>query len=326
MPPFVEKQPIQTEDPFEKLVAPQAGPWKYEFVYPSVIGTTYIHLAAIYGLYLAVTAAQWYTLVFTAFTAVAAGIGVTAGAHRLWSHRSYKAKPPLHFLLMIMQSITFQYSAITWAKMHRTHHRYSDTDADPHNAARGFFYSHIGWMLMKSHPEFRKRVKLTDLSDLYSNRILMLQHKYTTLFCVTFCLLLPTVIPMYFWGESLNVAWHVTMLRYIYILHGTFLVNSVAHMFGSGTYDKSIKPTQNVFVSLILFGEGFHNYHHVFPWDYRTAELGNNWLNPTKLFIDFFAWVGWAYDLKTVPDDIISARANRTGDGTNSWGFNTKSS
>lgn len=83
-------------------------------------------------------------------------------------------------------------------------------------------------------------------------------------------------------------------------------------------------PTQNIFTSLCTFGEGFHNYHHTFPWDYRAAELGNNYLNLSTKFIDFFAWIGWAYDLRTVPEDNVKARLKRTGDGTDLWGRNHK--
>ncbi|XP_041989218.1 acyl-CoA Delta(11) desaturase-like [Aricia agestis] len=321
--PQQEAQDLQ--DPFEKLVAPQAAPRKHEIVHRAVIGLAYVHLAAIYGLYLAITAARWYTILFSATTAVAAGIGVTAGTHRLWSHRAYKAKLPLQIILMVMNSLAFQHSAISWIRDHRMHHRYSDTDADPHNATRGLFFSHIGWLLVKKHPEVLRRGKYIDMSDIYANPVLRFQKKYLIPFNWTICIILPTLIPMYFWGESFNVAWHMVMLRYVYSLNVVFLVNSFAHMWGNRPYDKSIRPTQNSLLSFLAYGEGFHNYHHVFPWDYRTAELGNNWLNLSTLFIDFFAWVGWAYDLKTVPDDVISARADRTGDGTNSWGFNTKS-
>lgn len=126
---------------------------------------------------------------------------------------------------------------------------------------------------------------------------------------------------MYFWGETLNVAWNIVILRYVSNLHITFLVNSAAHIWGNKPYDKDIKAAQNLSVSFIAFGEGFHNYHHVYPWDYKTAELGNNYLNVSTKFIDFFAWIGWAYDLKSVPEDVAKTRAQRTGDGSNCWGF-----
>lgn len=126
---------------------------------------------------------------------------------------------------------------------------------------------------------------------------------------------------MYYWGESFKNAWNIALLRYVCNLNITFLVNSAAHIWGNKPYDKSLLPAQNVAVSIASLGEGFHNYHHVFPWDYRTAELGNNMLNVTTKFIDFFAWLGLAYDLKTVPHDIVRVRAARTGDGTNLWGW-----
>lgn len=92
------------------------------------------------------------------------------------------------------------------------------------------------------------------------------------------------------------------------------MVNSVAHMWGWKPYDKGISPRQNISVVLATLGEGFHNYHHVFPHDYRTGELGNV-LNFTTSFIDFCAWLGLAYDRRSVPDDVVKKRMMRTGDG-----------
>lgn len=75
----------------------------------------------------------------------------------------------------------------------------------------------------------------------------------------------------------------------------------------------------------MALGEGWHNYHHVFPWDYKTAELGNYAFNFTTAFIDFFARIGWAYDLKTVSTDMIKKRVARTGDGSHEiWGWGDK--
>lgn len=119
----------------------------------------------------------------------------------------------------------------------------------------------------------------------------------------------------------MDVAWNMAILRYVSNLHSTFFVNSIAHVWGNKPYDKNIGAVQNLSISFTTFGEGFHNYHHVYPWDYRAAELGNNYLNITTMFIDLFAWIGWAYDLKSVPEDVVKTRAQKTGDGSNSWGF-----
>lgn len=79
---------------------------------------------------------------------------------------------------------------------------------------------------------------------------------------------------------------------------------------------RSINPTENIHVAYLAFGEGWHNYHHVFPWDYKAAELGNYKLNFTTAFIDFMAYIGWAYELKTASPEMVNKRAIRTGDGT----------
>ncbi|XP_011866123.1 PREDICTED: acyl-CoA Delta(11) desaturase-like, partial [Vollenhovia emeryi] len=81
-------------------------------------------------------------------------------------------------------------------------------------------------------------------------------------------------------------------------------------------YCSTVTATDSYLVGISGFGEGWHNYHHAFPWDYKTAEFGNYRTNLTCAFIDFFVWLGWAYDLKTVNHDIIKRRAARTGDGS----------
>ncbi|KAL0878488.1 hypothetical protein ABMA27_003582 [Loxostege sticticalis] len=293
---------------------------KLKIIYPYVITFSYWHLAGLYGLYLCFTSAKWPTILFGFLVYMLAELGVTAGAHRLWSHKSYKAKPPLQIILMIFNSMAFQNSVFTWVRDHRLHHKYSDTDADPHNAHRGFFYSHIGWLMTKKSEEVIKKGKTIDMSDIYSNPILRFQKKYAVPIFGTLCFVLPTVIPMYFWNETFVNSWHVNILRYLVNLHISFCVNSAAHKWGYKPYDKSLLPSQNILVSIGALGEGFHNFHHVFPWDYRTAELGNTKFNITASFIDFFSWVGWAYDLKKVSKDVVKSRAERTGDGTDLWG------
>lgn len=140
-----------------------------------------------------------------------------------------------------------------------------------------------------------------------------------------FCFLLPSYIPV-LWGENLWNAFYVcVLLRYTFTLHVTWMVNSVAHMWGTKPYDKNINPVETKIVSFLAVGEGFHNYHHTFPWDYKTAELGGYSLNITKLFIDLMAKIGWAYDLKTVSQDLIERRVKRTGDGSHPvWGWDDK--
>ncbi|XP_021566832.1 stearoyl-CoA desaturase 5 [Carlito syrichta] len=104
-------------------------------------------------------------------------LGVTAGAHRLWSHRSYKAKLPLRIFLAIANSMAFQNDIFEWARDHRAHHKYSETDADPHNARRGFFFSHIGWLFVRKHRDVIEKGRKLDVTDLLADPVVRFQRK-----------------------------------------------------------------------------------------------------------------------------------------------------
>lgn len=242
--------------------------------------------------------------------------GVTGGVHRLWSHRSYKAKWPLRLLLAFSNTLAFQGPIFSWARDHRIHHKYTDTDGDPYNATRGFLYSHIGWSLHKKSSQIIENCRQIDLSDLWADPFVKYQKKYYYYLVLIISFFLPTIIPMYFWNESWKNAFFINTLRFIVNLHSTFSINSVAHLWGKKPYNSSIKATENLFVSAVAGGEGWHNYHHSFPWDYKAAELGNNYLNPTTYLIDCFAKIGWAYDLKTASSAVIREKVLTSGDSS----------
>ncbi|XP_047997788.1 acyl-CoA Delta(11) desaturase-like [Leguminivora glycinivorella] len=247
---------------------------------------------------------------------ITGGLGIAAGVHRLWSHRAYKANMPLQILLMLMHTTSGQTTVINWARDHRVHHKYCDTDADPYSSVRGLFYSHIGWILVKRHPDCVQKGKEIDISDLLQNPVLRFQKKYYAILSLLTVFILPTLIPMYFWNETMSNAFYVHLDAVIFGANATFCLNSVAHAFGTKPYDKNISATKFVPLSLTSFGEGYHNFHHAFPVDYRSSEFGNDYINLPTLFIDFFARIGWAYDLKTVSPGMVAKRVRRTGDGT----------
>ncbi|XP_049868594.1 acyl-CoA Delta-9 desaturase-like [Pectinophora gossypiella] len=308
-------------------VAPsaEAEKRKLRIVWRNVIIFAALHLGGVYGAFLFLAKAKWATSIFAVFLYLCSGLGITAGAHRLWAHKSYKARWPLRLLLTVFNTMAFQDAAIDWARDHRMHHKYSETDADPHNATRGFFFSHVGWLLVRKHPEIKNKGHTIDMGDLWADPILRFQKKHYLVLMPLFCFVLPTIIPT-LWGESLWNGYFVcAIFRYVYVLNVTWLVNSAAHMFGTKPYDKNINPVENKSVALVVFGEGFHNYHHTFPWDYKTAELGGYSLNLTKMFIDTMAKLGLAYDLKTVSHEVIEKRVKRTGDGSHDvWGWDDK--
>ncbi|XP_011698178.1 PREDICTED: acyl-CoA Delta(11) desaturase-like [Wasmannia auropunctata] len=289
---------------------------QWKIVWRNMIAFAYLHIGALYGLYILITAAQFYTFVWSISVGSFAAVGVTAGAHRLWAHGSYKAKWPMRIILMLLQTIAFQNHIYEWVRDHRVHHKFTDTDADPHNAQRGFFFSHMGWLLVRKHPDVISKGATIDMSDLEKDFVVVWQRRLYIILMPVFCFLLPTWVPCHYWNEKPMYAWYATLFRYTLSLHVTWLVNSAAHIWGMKPYDNSISPTDSYSVGIGAFGEGWHNYHHVFPWDYKAAELGNYRTNFTTAFIDFFAWIGWAYDLKTVAYSMIKKRAERTGDGS----------
>ncbi|CAB3222004.1 unnamed protein product [Arctia plantaginis] len=309
MPPQVDPTPsgvlfesdTQTSDlglAKDVSVLKHASPRKHEYVWFNISWFLFLHISSLYGLYLVFTSAKWQTNVFAFAVHLMCAIGIGAGSHRLWTHRSFKARTPLRIVLMIWQTMGFQDCIFEWARDHRTHHKYADTDADPHNAERGLFFSHMGWLCCKKSPEVIEGGKRIDLTDLYADPVVMFQRKHYLKMMPLLCFVLPTVVPVYFWNETwVNAFFIPTILR-------------------------SLNPRENIGVWMICV-EGFHNYHHTFPWDYRATELPlYNMLTPTIMFIDLMAKIGQAYDLKYVSPEIIKQRSQRTGDGTHHlWGW-----
>lgn len=268
----------------------------YNWPMIAYIGTC--HAAALIGLF-ALRSCRYTTIAIAVVCYWLGGLGITAGAHRLWSHRSYKACDAIRFFLMLCQSIANQGSIIHWCRDHRVHHKYSDTEADPHNSGRGFFFSHMGWLLVKKSSQVVTAGGKLDYQDLYDDWVVAFQQKYNPWVQVLMCFVFPTWITVHLTHETVWNALFITgFLRYVILLHATWLVNSAAHFYGYRPYEAN-PPRENWLVSLFALGEGWHNYHHKFPYDYATSEFGI-WkqMNPTKLFIDLLASLGLVWDRK----------------------------
>uniref|UniRef100_A0ABI7YMB8 Fatty acid desaturase domain-containing protein n=1 Tax=Felis catus TaxID=9685 RepID=A0ABI7YMB8_FELCA len=219
-------------------------------VWRNVVLMSLLHLGAVYSLAL-IPKAKLLTLLWAYFCFLLSALGVTAGAHRLWSHRSYKAKLPLRIFLAVANSMAFQNDIFEWSRDHRVHHKYSETDADPHNARRGFFFSHIGWLFVRKHPDVIEKGRKLDLTDLLADPVVRFQRKYYKITVVLMCFVIPTLVPWCAWEESLwNSYFLASILRYTISLNISWLVNSAAHMYGNRPYDKHISPRQNPLVTL----------------------------------------------------------------------------
>ncbi|XP_041988359.1 acyl-CoA Delta-9 desaturase-like [Aricia agestis] len=277
-----------------------------------------LHTVSLYGLFCVITnQPRFYTTLFVIATIYTTGFGITAGVHRLWSHRAYRARLPLRLLLAALFTVTGQRDIYTWALDHRVHHKYTETVADPHNIHRGFVFAHIGWVVMTPHPAVEnRRVALRKTStDLLADPVVRLQKKFYIPLFVLLNVVLPVAIPVYCWGETVFLSFIISfVMRFTITLNIAFCVNSFAHLWGNKPYDSFIKSVENKLVSMAALGEGWHNYHHTFPWDYRTSELGR--LNPSTTLIDLFAKIGWAYDLKYATTDMVQKKSAKSGDGS----------
>ena len=226
-------------------------------------------------------------------------LGITAGLHRLWSHRSYKAKLPTRFLLMLLESSCFQTDIFNWVKTHRVHHKFSDTEKDPHNINNGIFFAHIGWVLVKREETILEEQEKIDISDLKNDPIAVLDNYLWPYDDFFMCYILPSIYTLYYENSFMKGFLLYGCLKWILVSHATWCVNSFAHMYGDRPFRKDIQSAENKWVSILTVGEGWHNWHHTYPYDYACSDEGIflRW-NPTKLLIDTLGFFGQTYDHK----------------------------
>ncbi|KAJ7668660.1 delta 9-fatty acid desaturase protein [Mycena polygramma] len=246
------------------------------------------------------TKLRWETAIFSVFYYYYTGFGITAGYHRLWAHRSYNATKFLQYFLALSGAGAVQGSIKWWSRGHRAHHRYTDTDLDPYNARDGFWHTHMGWMLFKP----RRNPGAADVSDLANNEVVRWQHKHYISLLLLMCFVVPTMIPWLCWGDARGGYVYAGLIRLCFVHHSTFCVNSLAHWLGASPFDDKHSPRDHLITALCTFGEGYHNFHHQFPMDYRNAIKWYQY-DPTKWFIWVCKKLGLASHLKVFPDNEV---------------------
>jgi len=257
-------------------------------------------IAGVYGLL--TTELHWKTVLFAVIYYYYTGLGITAGYHRYWAHRAYKAVRPVEILLMLAGSGALEGSLKWWCGGHRVHHRYTDTPKDPYNIRGGFWYAHMGWMLMKPDKKYQVRA---DIRDLKADPMINFQHKHYGWIGPFMAFVLPSLIAGFGWGDFRGGYFYAGVLRLIFVHHSTFCVNSVAHFFGGFTYDDERSPRDNLFTAFLTLGEGYHNFHHEFPNDYRNGIRFYDY-DPTKWLIAGLSLLGLTYELKEFPANEVT--------------------
>ncbi|KAM9916731.1 hypothetical protein OXX59_009794, partial [Metschnikowia pulcherrima] len=244
---------------------------------------------------------QWKTVVLAFVMYVFSGISITAGYHRLFAHKSYDAHWTVRAFFAFFGAGAVQGSIKWWSHSHRIHHRYTDTNRDPYDARQGFWYSHMGWMLTKANPKNRARA---DISDLTCDPIVVFQHRHYLTLMLFAGVILPGIIAGVCWGDWVGGFMFAGIIKYLVIQQATFCVNSLAHWIGVQPFDDRRTPRDHVLTALVTFGEGYHNFHHEFPSDYRNALKWYQY-DPTKMSIWAMSKVGLAWNLKTFSQNAI---------------------
>ncbi|MEO0948312.1 MAG: fatty acid desaturase [Cyanobacteria bacterium J06641_5] len=231
---------------------------------------------------------SWSAVGVTAFLHWLTGcLGVTLGFHRLVSHRSFQAPKWLEYFLIFCGSLSAQGGPIRWIGLHRLHHKHSDTSRDPHDSNRGFWFSHMAWMLFEIPIEVEVPRCTKDISG---DRFYQCCQKYFVLLQVALGLLLFAI------GGWSWVVWGV-FVRLVLVFHCTWLVNSATHQFGYQSHDSNDDSRNCWWVALLTYGEGWHNNHHAFQY---SARHGLRWweLDVTWGIILLLQWLGLAKNVK----------------------------
>jgi stearoyl-CoA desaturase (Delta-9 desaturase) len=224
--------------------------------------------------------------------------GITAGFHRYFAHRSFKTSRAFQFALAVLGTTSVENGVLWWAAHHRAHHKYSDTPADIHSAAqRGFFWSHMGWILVA-------RYKDTDMSrvqDLARYPELRWLDRHALVPGVALAVIL--ALTAGFWG----LLWGFFVSTAL-LWHGTFAVNSLAHKIGRRRYATGDESRNSLFIALFTLGEGWHNNHHHYQ---RSERQGFYWweLDVTHYLLCALSWIGVVWDLHAPPAHVREQRA-----------------
>jgi stearoyl-CoA desaturase (delta-9 desaturase) len=253
------------------------------------LGVVAIHGGTIYALY---RGASWTLVGLALATYVLRMFAITAVYHRYFGHRAYKTSRPFQFLLALLGTTATQKGPLWWAGTHRLHHKYSDTEKDVHSPMRrGFFWSHMGWWLSREH-ENSPHDQIRDYAKFPELRFLDRFH---------------LVGPALIIGVTLAFGFDVFLWAYVVstcaLMHGTFTINSLCHVWGSRRYATTDTSRNNPWLAIITLGEGWHNNHHHYM---ASANQGFFWweIDVSYYVLRGLQAVGLVWDLRKVPDHV----------------------
>ncbi len=230
---------------------------------------------------------------------IVGSLGVGLGWHRLLTHRSFKAPKWLEYVLSILATMSMQDSPNKWIATHRMHHKYVDTDLDPHSARSGFWWPQLGWVVWGKAQDHDQATLQKYIPDLLKDPIHVMISRFYVVPILLSALLLFAI------GGWTMVVWGVAA-RVVLGWHTTWFVNSLSHIYGKRPHETGDLSTNNWFVAILTFGEGWHNNHHAFP---TSARHGLSWyqFDMNWIAIRIFEKLGWAKNIKTAEFEPVPA-------------------
>lgn len=227
------------------------------------------------------------------------GLSVTGGYHRLFSHKTYQAAWPVRLFYLVFGAAALENSVLNWAADHRVHHDHVDEERDPYNIQKGFWWAHMGWIFFENDTPAPRSV----VRDLVEDRLVVWQDRWYKLIGIGVALGIPLLVGV-LTGRVLGCLIIGGVLRIVVSHHGTFFINSLCHMVGGQPYSRAHSARDSFVMAVLAFGEGYHNYHHSFPFDYRNGI--RRWhFDPAKWLISVFSYVGLAHGLRRAPEAAI---------------------
>lgn len=226
-------------------------------------------------------------------------LATTGGYHRLFAHRAYRASWPVRLFYLLFGAASGQASVLRWASDHRLHHARVDTDRDPYSIRKGFWWAHIGWLFFR----FDSDPKL--VRDLQADPIVRLQHRFYLPLLIAMGFGVPMLLA-WTWGDAVGGLLLAGFARLMVQYQATFCINSLAHTIGTRPYSTEVSARDSVWTAIVTLGEGYHNYHHRFPGDYRNGIRFFHF-DPTKWWVWLLSKVGLASGLRRAPETAIRA-------------------
>lgn len=276
------------------------------------LGST--HLVALVGipLYFIFCDFHFFDIFFALAYHFLCSLGITVGYHRMFSHRAFKGNSVCEFFALFFGGGTFEMSALDWCSQHRDHHKYTDTERDPYASTKGFFYSHVGWLLFWIHD-----INHSNCRDLQARPLVVHQHRYYYYWALLAGIFLPFILCASL-GSVVGALVFAVCFRIVLSYQATFCINSVCHIIGSKLYDAKSSACDHWLSAILSSGEGYHNFHHRFPRDYRNGVRWYHW-DPSKWIIALLNKCGLASKLyRTSRFAILKERItieNRTLEG-----------